>query len=95
MNLQHNSYNSLEVLIATQNRTSLDFLLKMFPDHNFKDFKILIVNQTIKGQDLTSNSDAIRVINSYEKGLSKSRNLALQNASCNIALISDDDVIYL
>lgn len=94
MTLQHNPYSALEVLIATQNRTSLDFLSKMFPNSDFKEFKILIVNQTVSGKNLISDNNTIRVINSYEKGLSKSRNLALQNASASIVLISDDDVIY-
>ncbi|WP_431136494.1 glycosyltransferase family 2 protein [Psychroserpens mesophilus] len=94
MTLQHNPYSGLEVLIATQNRTSLDFLSKMFPNSDFKEFKILIVNQTILSKDLISNHKNIKVINSHEKGLSKSRNLALQNASTPIVLISDDDVVY-
>src|SRR5690606_26692020 len=37
----------------------------------------------------------IRVINSFEKGLSKSRNLALDNAIGDICLLADDDVVYL
>lgn len=94
MTLQHNPYTALEVLIATQNRTSLDFLSKMFPNNDFKAFKVLIVNQTTLDKKLISDDENIRVINSSEKGLSKSRNLALQNATCKIVLISDDDVIY-
>jgi len=66
----------------------------MFPNDNFKAFKILIVNQTTSDKNLISNLENVRVLNSYEKGLSKSRNLALQNASCEIVLVSDDDVIY-
>lgn len=94
MILEHNPYNALEVLISTQNRTSLDFLSNMFPNGNFKAFKILIVNQTTSDKNLISDVENVRVLNSYEKGLSKSRNLALQNASCEIVLVSDDDVIY-
>ncbi len=36
----------------------------------------------------------VRIINSFEKDLSKSRNLALENAAGKILLIADDDVIY-
>ena len=85
----------LEILISTINRISLDFLKKMFLKHDFLDFNILIVNQTTKDKILISEHNKIRVINSFEKGLSKSRNLALKNAIKPICLIADDDVIFL
>ncbi|MCB0744117.1 MAG: glycosyltransferase family 2 protein, partial [Ignavibacteriae bacterium] len=94
MALEYNPYHTLEILIATQNRTSLDFLSKMFPKSDFNAIKILIVNQTVKSKKLISDIPNIRVINAFEKGLSKSRNLALKNASCDIVLIADDDVVY-
>jgi len=56
---------------------------------------ILIINQTQIGSELNSNYKNIRVINSYERGLSKSRNLAIKNAIGEICLIADDDVEYL
>lgn len=34
------------------------------------------------------------MINSFEKGLSKSRNLALENALGKILILADDDVVY-
>lgn len=86
--------NDLEILISTMNKTSLDFLKPMFPSSNFTDFTILIINQTEEKNVLLSNYQNIRVINSFEKGLSKSRNLAIENASKKIVLISDDDVVY-
>ncbi|MDG1778351.1 MAG: glycosyltransferase family A protein [Flavobacteriaceae bacterium] len=85
----------LEILISTMNRTSLDFLKKMFSKCNFLDFSILIINQTTENKLLISDHSTIRVINSFEKGLSKSRNLALKNAIKPICLIADDDVIFL
>ena len=36
----------LEIVIATMNRNSLDFLIPMFPFCHFSNFPILIVNQT-------------------------------------------------
>ncbi|WP_157208468.1 glycosyltransferase family 2 protein [Mariniflexile maritimum] len=91
--LQNNSLK-LEVLISTMHRVSLHFVDKMFPFQETKNMNILIINQTERGKELQSIIPNIRVINSYDKGLSKSRNLALQNAKGDICLIADDDVEY-
>lgn len=84
----------VEILISTMNQDSLDFLVPMFPFLHFSNFQILIINQTQIGKKLESEYVNIRVVNSFEKGLSKSRNLALENAVGKILLITDDDVIY-
>ena len=84
----------LEILVSTMNRNTLDFLIPMFPFCHFSDFSILIVNQTQGNNLLVSDFPSIRVINSFEKGLSRSRNLALKNAIGKIVLIADDDVVY-
>lgn len=89
-----NKYKDLEVLIATQNRKSLQFLSKMFPHQNFLNFFVLIINQTTKDCLLKSDHPNVRVINSFERGLSNSRNLALKESKCEIVLISDDDLVY-
>ncbi len=85
----------LEILIATMNRTSLDFLSKMFLGLNYLDFNVLIVNQTSKDKLLKSEHSNIRVINSFNKGLSKSRNIAINNAIKPICLLADDDVVFV
>lgn len=85
---------NLEILVSTMNRSNLDFLIPMFPFANFSDFNILIVNQTTGNLLLKSQFPNIKVINSFEKGISKSRNLAIKNATGKILLIADDDVIY-
>ena len=77
------------------NRDNLDFLVPMFPFSNFYDFNILIINQTTEGKILTSPYPTVRVINAFERGLSKSRNLALANASKKIGLIADDDLVFI
>jgi len=84
----------LEILVSTMDRNSLDFLIPMFPFSHFSDFSILIINQTQEKKLLVSDFPSVRVINSFEKGLSKSRNLALKNALGKIVLIADDDVVY-
>ena len=85
--------NDLEILIATKNRNNLDFLAHMFPFEPFSNFNILIINQS-NSTDLISDFETVRVINVNEKGLSKSRNLAIINASKKICLIADDDLVY-
>ncbi|MXO06870.1 glycosyltransferase family 2 protein [Flavobacterium sp. HBTb2-11-1] len=86
--------DDIEILISTMNRDSLDFLIPMFPYSHFSNFSILIVNQTQKEKILTSDFSNIRVINSFEKGLAKSRNLAFENAIGKILVVADDDVVY-
>ncbi len=85
----------LEILVSTMNRDNFDFLVSMFPFDHFSNFSILVINQTSPEHILVSEYESVRVVNSFEKGLSKSRNLALQNAVGKIALIADDDVVFL
>lgn len=87
------SQNDFEILIATKDKSNLDFLLPMFPFEHFSTFNLLIINQS-QNEVLVSDFDSVRVINVAEKGLSKSRNKAIQNASKKICLITDDDVIF-
>src|SRR5690606_21012450 len=84
----------LEILVATMHRTSLDFLYQMVSKTPIKAFKILIVNQKDETSLLYSSNPNIRVINSFQRGLSKSRNLAIKNANGPICLNVDDDVIF-
>ena len=86
--------DDLEILIATMNRSDLGFLVELFPFIDYKKLNIVIVNQTSDEKLLKSDIQNIKVINSLEKGLSKSRNVALQNATKDIVLITDDDVVF-
>ena len=95
MNKNEASSLQLEILVSTVNRNSLDFLHQMFQNNAIADYQILIVNQTSEQHTLHSENPRIRVINSFEIGLSKSRNLAIENAIGDICLLADDDVIYL
>lgn len=76
------------------NRDNLDFLIPMFPFAHFSQFSILVINQTTPDKILESGHFSVRVINSFEKGLSKSRNLALENTKGTLCIISDDDVVF-
>ena len=57
---------------------------------------ILFVNQTDKNRDYTIRKEVsdIRIIETNTRGLSKSRNIAFDNAKGDILLICDDDVTY-
>jgi len=89
-----NNSVKLEILVSTMKKTSLSFLDSMFPNHKLESLNILIINQTIKEKELVSDIGNIRVINTFTKGLSLSRNLAIKNAIGEICVIADDDVEY-
>lgn len=76
-------------------RTDLTFLQAMFPEDDFRRFQILVINQTDSERQLVSDIDTIRVINTTERGLSNSRNRAIDNAVGTICLVADDDVRYI
>lgn len=86
--------DDLEIIISTMNQTSLDFLIPMFPKSHFSKFSILVINQTNKNNLLNSQFESVKVINSFEIGLAKSRNLGVKNASKPIIVLTDDDVIF-
>lgn len=85
---------SVEILVATMHRSSLEFLWDMFKHNNHQDFNILIVNQTTLDKQLVSEFENIKVINSFEFGVPKSRNLAISSAASDICLMADDDIVY-
>jgi glycosyltransferase involved in cell wall biosynthesis len=95
MNITEKDSVELEILVSTQQQSTLDFLYFMFQNNNISNYNILVINQTTQECLLETNKPNIRVINSFEKGLSKSRNLALKKAKGKYCLIADDDIVYL
>ena len=85
----------IEFLISTMNRSDFGFLEHMFPHHDLKDLNLLIINQTTRDNILETKNKNIRVVNAFEKGLSRSRNLAIKHAKGKICFIADDDIEYL
>ncbi len=85
---------NIEILISTVDKISMSFLEEMFPFSHYSNYNILIVNQTTESNILASDYKCVRVVNSFKKGLSISRNIALQNAKLDICLLADDDIIY-
>ncbi|MBN2835138.1 MAG: glycosyltransferase family 2 protein [Candidatus Delongbacteria bacterium] len=86
----------VEFLISTMNRTDLKFLESMFQNNEIHDVNAVVINQCTKIDipDIRSEYKNIKVISVNEKGLSRSRNLALKNATGDILVIADDDVTY-
>lgn len=81
-----------EILLSTMNRCNFDILEKM----NIKN-NCLIINQTDfdSDEEIIKDGKKIRRIDSTTKGLSKSRNLALEKSLGEICILADDDLIYL
>ncbi|WP_394172412.1 glycosyltransferase [Guptibacillus hwajinpoensis] len=83
---------SLQVLVSTMNRKNKKLIEKM----NIKTDAI-IINQC--DQNLNSNvrlgNKSIKWINSNERGLSRSRNLALEYATGELCVLADDDLEYV
>lgn len=81
----------IEVLISTMYRSNLNFLDEI----NIQGDGV-VVNQTDKalGDGPRSLTSGIIVVNSHDRGLSRSRNLAISKSNADICLLCDDDVIY-
>lgn len=94
MHIPEKTVDCLEILISTMHKSGLEFLEGMFVNSELKNQHLLIINQTTEDCLLSSSNPKIRVINSFERGLPQSRNLAIKNAREAICLISDDDVVY-
>lgn len=79
----------IEVLVSTMNLENHEELLRKM---NVK--KSVIINQTqfVTSGDITEGEN--RLYSYQEKGLSKSRNRAIENSKADICMIADDDIKY-
>lgn len=80
---------ALQVLVSTMDRRSTTFLKGL----NLST-PALVINQTTHADLVYTDDTTISVINSSERGLSRSRNLAIDNASSPIIVLADDDITY-
>lgn len=86
---------SIEVLVSTMNRGNLEQLELVRKMNLSTDAVIINQNQDLESIETQTISDQkINIVNTLDRGLSKSRNLAIQHASSDICLIADDDMIY-
>lgn len=86
------SQHDFEVLMSCMNQSNFDIGFRSKVDSD-----LLIINQTnINGyEEIEVNGHLWRMISTTERGLSKSRNMALKNARGKICLLSDDDQFFL
>ncbi|WP_045518842.1 glycosyltransferase family 2 protein [Neobacillus niacini] len=81
----------IEVLVSTMNQKDMSLVKKMSIKTD-----TLIINQcnNVENKEVLINGNKIRCLSYNERGLSKSRNRAIENASGEICIIADDDVVY-
>lgn len=82
----------LQILVSTMNQEDYDLINKMNIESN-----AVIINQCNDNliKDINIADYKIKWISSNEKGLSSSRNMALNNAEAEICVIADDDLEYV
>lgn len=82
---------TIQVLIATMNQT--DYLLL---DRMKINSDAVVVNQCNEESQTVLNyrGHTVLWINTTERGLSKSRNMAIRNATADICMLADDDMEY-
>lgn len=80
---------SVEVMMATMHRKGIS---EMDLSHRNVSTDILLINQCDKNESLKEGR--ARMICTTDRGSSNSRNLALKNASGDIMLVADDDVVF-
>lgn len=82
---------TIEVLIAAMNQKDLSIIEKC----NVRT-PCLVVNQCDRDDYFEEEKDfgKVRMISSTDRGLSRSRNVALKNSRADICVICDDDIIY-
>jgi glycosyltransferase involved in cell wall biosynthesis len=83
---------NLQVLVSTMNQTEISGLIK---DMKIKS-SYVVINQVTKLKTLPLKvvDKSGMFLSFYERGLSRSRNRALENSNADICVIADDDMYY-
>lgn len=81
----------LQVLVSTMHRKDHSLLDKM----NIQSDAV-VINQCDReeAEEFLYNGHTVKWISVKERGVGKSRNLAIENADADILLFADDDVVY-
>lgn len=82
---------TLEILLSCMNQTDMSIIEKSKITGD-----VLIINQADHAltEERNKGNQHIRMITTTERGLSNSRNMAIQNAAGDICLLSDDDEVF-
>lgn len=85
----------VEVLVSTMNKNSISQAMELFKKMNITG-KAVMINQITdsKIKQVVKEKGEKRIYSYYEKGLSKSRNKAIEKLNSEIGIFADDDVIY-
>ena len=87
---------TLEVLMSTMGMDPNSSLPEGIKDLHKESIDCLLINQVENHKDaFEKNEQHLRILSYPEKGLSRSRNRAIQNAHGDIVLLADDDIRYL
>lgn len=81
----------IEVLLSTMHQKDWSIIEKCNIRSN-----AIIINQCNenKTEEINFNHRKIKMISTTERGLSKSRNMALKNSRADICILCDDDIVY-
>ena len=81
---------TFEVLISCMNQNDISIVSKA----NLKK-NVIIINQANFEKVFEDSDKNIKMYSTIERGLSKSRNLAIEKSNADICLISDDDEVFV
>lgn len=82
----------LQTLVSTMRKKNYDLFNKM----NIKSDAVFVNQCSVNSREVFGNKDQeIIWINSSDRGLSKSRNMAIETASADICVLADDDLIFV
>lgn len=81
----------LQVLVSTMHRKDYSLLDEM---HIQSDAVVINQCDREETEEFLYNGHSIKWINVKERGIGKSRNMAIENADADIILFADDDVVY-
>lgn len=86
---------TLEVLISTMHKKDREDVITLLKAMNINS-DCIVINQCDKNENetFTYKGHHVLCVYSTERGLSRSRNLALRHAKADIVVIADDDVCY-
>ena len=83
---------SVEVLLSAMGQTDMTLIEKC----NIHS-SCIMVNQCDRNETVFEDRDygTVRMISTTERGLSRSRNMALKSASADVCILCDDDIVYV
>lgn len=84
--------SNIEVLLSCMNQDCENIVFRS----NLNNVRTLVVNQCdVVQDDLIEYNDKLRCINTGSRGLSRSRNMAIENSVEDICVLSDDDEFFV